>query len=178
MSSHHFISYSSVDARDFALKLMRAFESGPSPLPAWLDQRDLKPAIDWDKQLAEAIRACDSLIFVMTHHSVDSHSTCKQEWTRALKYKKPIIPILLHHDAELPFRLEPRQYIDFTGAFRPAVKKLRDHLVWLKTPPGVLYSLKDRLGDAHRDLRRAGNQQGRRDRRAGAAPVRCAGGSG
>jgi hypothetical protein len=134
MPSHHFISYSSVDARDFALKLMRALESRPSPWPAWLDQRDLKPGIPWDEQLAEAIRACDSLIFVMTRDSVDSLSTCKQEWTRALKYKKPIIPILLHSDAEMPFRLEPRQYIDFTGAFKPAVKKLREHLIWRKTP--------------------------------------------
>jgi TfoX/Sxy family transcriptional regulator of competence genes len=54
MSSHHFISYSSVDARDFALKLMRALESGLSPLRAWVDQRDLKPAVPWDEQLAEA----------------------------------------------------------------------------------------------------------------------------
>lgn len=153
----HFISYSTADAPDFALQLAEALETGQPALRAWVDKRELKPGMDWDEQLAEAIRGCDSLIFVMTCDSVDPRSTCKQEWTRALKYKKPIIPLLLQAGTDMPFRLEPRQYIDFSGAFDPALKKLREHLLWLKTPAGVLQSLQDRLGDARRDLRRAGD---------------------
>ncbi len=155
MPTHHLISYSVADATDFALRLCDALAAGPPPISMWLDKRQLIPGRDWDEQLAEAIRACDSLLFIMTRDSVEPTCTCTQEWTRALKYKKPVIPLRLHADAELPFRLEPRQYIDFTGNFDSALAQLRAHLQWLSSPAGVLQSLKDRLADAKRDLRRA-----------------------
>ncbi len=159
MSNHHFISYSSVDAKDIAIKLNDALEAGPPSIPAWLDKRDLKPGKDWDEQIVEAIRNCDSLIFIMTHDSVEPKSVCKNEWARALKYKKPIIPILLHADVEIPFRLENRQYIDFTGDFDTALAKLRNHVEWLASPEGTLQAMKDHLEDAHRDLPRATEEQ-------------------
>ena len=101
MSGHHFISYSSVDGLDFALRLNDDLTAGPPPYPAWLDKRRLQPGPDWDDQIAEAIRSCDSLLFVMTRDSVKRQSVCKHEWEYALKYKKPIVPLLLHHDAEI-----------------------------------------------------------------------------
>ncbi len=155
MPTHHFISYSNADAADFALKLCDALAAGPPQIPVWLDKLQLLPGRDWGEQLAEAIKICQSLIFIMTRDSVEPTCTCTQEWTRALKYKKPIIPLRLHADAELPFRLEPRQYIDFTGNFDAALAQLRNHLQWLSSPAGVLQSFKDRLADAKRDLRRA-----------------------
>jgi len=115
MNRHHFISYSSADAQDFALRLCDELAQGPPPNPVWLDKRELVAGGDWDDQIVEAIRDCASVIFVMTRDSVTSKSVCKKEWTRALKYKKPIIPILLHPDAEMPFSLEPRQHVDFKG---------------------------------------------------------------
>ncbi|MCP4256133.1 MAG: TIR domain-containing protein [Planctomycetes bacterium] len=155
MANHHFISYSRNDAEDFAIKLCDKLKSGPPSISAWLDQRELKPGIDdWDDQVVEAIRTCENLIFVMTRDSVESASICKNEWTRAKKYKKPIIPILLHEDAEIPFQLENRQYFDFSDDFDTALAKLRDHLGWLRSPEGKLQVLKDRLADANRDLQR------------------------
>ena len=32
----------------------------------WLDELDLRPAEDWDEQIAEAIKTCDGMIFVMS----------------------------------------------------------------------------------------------------------------
>lgn len=154
MSHHHFISYSVADAKDFALRLCDMLIAGPPEMPVWIDKREFVAGPAWDKQIVEAIRDCDSMIFVMTRDSVESNSNCNQEWTRALKYKKPIIPILLHDDAEMPFRLEPRQYVDFTGAFEPALARLRQSLQYLASPAGVLQEMKDRLADAQRDLRR------------------------
>src|SRR5262245_28869601 len=119
MTGHHFISYSSVDGKEFALKLHDALEAPPDKIPAWFDKRDLMPGSsqNWDTQLAEAIRDCASLLFVMTADSVDDKSVCKLEWSWALKYKKPVLPLLLDKRAELPFRLDGRQYIDFSQDF-------------------------------------------------------------
>jgi len=154
MANHHFISYSVADAPDFALKLCDELVAGPPAISAWLDKRDILPGQDWDKQIVEAIKTCHSLFLVMTKDSVEDESGCKNECTWAIKYKKPIIPILLHQEAEMPFQLGSRQYIDFTGEFQSALAKLRNHIKWLDSPAGRLQALKDRLTDANRDLRR------------------------
>jgi tetratricopeptide (TPR) repeat protein len=155
MSGHHFVSYSTFDGLDFAVRLCAAMESGSDPVRLWLDKRELQPGREWDEAIVEAIRTCDSLLFVMTYDSVDNASVCKLEWGRALKYKKPVIPLLLHADAEMPFRLGERQYIDFSSAFEPALDKLRQQLRLLASAEGLLQALQDRLADARRDLRRA-----------------------
>jgi len=161
MPNHHFISYSTIDAADFALKLCDALVAGPPSFQIWLDKRQLRPGEDWDEQLAEAIKVCESIIFVMTRDSVQPNCTCKQEWTRGLKYKKPVIPIRLHADAELPFRLEPRQFIDFTSNFETGLARLREHLQWLASSAGALQALKYRRADAQRDLQREKDPQQR-----------------
>ncbi|MEJ7654405.1 MAG: toll/interleukin-1 receptor domain-containing protein, partial [Chloroflexia bacterium] len=123
----------------FALQLADALADGVPPVRVWMDRRRLRPGEYWDEQLVEAIQECDALLFVMTRDSVRANSVCKQEWTRALKYKKPIIPIRLHRDAETPFRLEPRQHVDF-ARLRRRVKRLRENLVGGR-PAGVLREL-------------------------------------
>jgi tetratricopeptide (TPR) repeat protein len=159
--SRHFISYSSADGQEFALRLRDELEAGEPSFPVWLDRRDIQTGQDWDTEIVRALQGCPSLLFVMTLDSVEDASVCKNEWTRALKYKKPIVPIKLRADAEMPFRLDPRQHIDFTRAleseeeFDAALARLRLHLKWLASPAGALQALKDRLADAQRDLRRA-----------------------
>jgi tetratricopeptide (TPR) repeat protein len=150
-----FVSYSSVDGREVVLRLVDPLIAGPPPFSVWFDQRELQPGLDWDRQLVEAIRGCRAVLFVMTLDSVTDTSVCKREWIRAVKYKKPIIPLLFDPDAELPFQLEPRQYIDFTGSFDTAMAQLRQHLLWMDSPEGVLQALKERLEEAVRELPRA-----------------------
>ncbi|RNC67177.1 MAG: TIR domain-containing protein [Desulfuromonadales bacterium] len=155
MDRPYFISYSAVEARPFANQLCTELESGAPPFRVWFDRRDLRPGDDWDRQVADAISGCAGLLFVMTPDSVDDLSVCKPEWARALKCKKPIIPLLLRKEAELPFLIANRQFVDFSGVFADGLKRLRDHLVWLGSPEGVLHGLKVRMADAQRDLRRA-----------------------
>ena len=156
MPHHHFISYSGVDGLEFALKLCDDLQSGPPSFEAWLDKRRLQSgAADWDKQLEEAIRDCESLIFVMTADSVEDESVCKNEWVQALKYKKPILLVRFHATAGPPFRLNSRQFIDFTGNFETGLARLRKDLQNLTSPRGVLQAMQYRLSDAQRDLRRA-----------------------
>ncbi len=99
MDKFHFISYSAVDGFDLALRLCDELQIGPPSIETWLDKRRLQADADWDKQIVEAIRDCESLIFVMTRDSVEDASVCKNEWVQALKYKKPIVLVLLQHDA-------------------------------------------------------------------------------
>ena len=159
MPDFFFISYSSVDGKDFALKLANELQAGPPEIGVWLDERDLRPAEDWDEQIAEAIKKCKGMIFVMTLDSVSANSVCKNEWVRALRYKKPIIPVLLDPDAELPLRLGSREYIDFSRSFGSAVARLRKHLAWMDSPEGHLQALKYRRADAQRELPRARPEQ-------------------
>jgi tetratricopeptide (TPR) repeat protein len=152
---HHFISYSNFDGLDDALKLTDFLIAGPPSISAWIDKRNLQPIGDWDTQIDHAIRTCESLIFVMTRDSVEETSVCKNEWTQALKFKKSIVPIRIHPDINLPFRLNSRQFVDFSSNFDTGLASLRKYLQWLLTTEGQLQSLKYRLEDAQRDLKRA-----------------------
>jgi hypothetical protein len=149
-----FLSYSRVDAGEFALTLADRLTGGPPSYPVWVDQRDLHPGEDWDEQIVEAIRACRAVLFVMTADSVGPESGCKPEWVRALKYKKPVIPLRLHAEAELPYRLGSRQYVDCGGDVDAGLARLRGHLAWTSTPEGVLQELRTRLADAGMELPR------------------------
>src|SRR5260370_28217589 len=104
MAGHHFISYSSAEARDFAFKLHDELEAGQPHVPSWLDRRDIKPGQDWDTQIDEAIRDCAGLMFVMSMDSVENESVCKRKGIKALRYKKPIVLPAYHEGASPPFR--------------------------------------------------------------------------
>ena len=172
MSDFFFISYSSVDGKDFAMKLADELAAGPPSIPVWLDKRDLRPGEDWDEQVVEAIKTCKGMIFVMSADSVRPDSVCKNEWVRALKYKKPVIPLLLDRDAELPFRLGSREYIKFIGFFDSGLARLRKHLAWMDSRKGNSRpsSIASRMPSASCRVpnRTAGAHSGRH-RRAGAA---------
>jgi tetratricopeptide (TPR) repeat protein len=155
MDGRFFISYSRVDAAEFAGRLADWLVAGPPSYPVWLDVRDERPGLDWDNQIRDAIQACPGLLFLMTRDSVQDHSACKPEWVWALKYKKPVIPLRVHAEAELPFRLSSRQYIDFSGGFEVGLAKLRVHLGGMGSLEWVLQDLRNQMTEAERDLPRA-----------------------
>ncbi len=160
MGGQHVISYSGADARDFALVLCDRLEAGPPHVPVWLDQRDIPPGREWGSEIDKAIETCVSLLFVMSKDSIEEKSRCTNEWSRAVRLTKPVVPLLLHRDARRPLGLENHQHIDFSEwrdqrEFDQALAKLRNHLNWLESPAGVLRTLEDRLADAKREMRRA-----------------------
>ncbi len=162
MPRHHFISYSTKDAQEFAFRLHDKLEGGPPSIPAWLDKRDIKPGENWEQKIDEAIRDCHTLLFVMTPDSVDYRSVCYAEWSRALRFKRIVVPLLLDRRAVAPMRLQDRQWIDFSEDFDSALAQLRDHLNWLASPAGELHALKDRYTDAERDLARTDDDRDRK----------------
>jgi len=52
MPNPHFISYSSVDAKDFAIQLYDILKAGSPSIPVWLDKRDLKAGRDLEARIA------------------------------------------------------------------------------------------------------------------------------
>jgi tetratricopeptide (TPR) repeat protein len=150
---HCFISYSTIDGLDFARRLVNKLEG--SGISVWFDKDDLKPSMDWDIQIDHALKTCRMVLFVMTADSTHEKSVCRQEWSRALSFKKPIVPLWVQQDIDVPFRLQDRQRIDFRKSFDTGLANLRDYLEWLDSPDGVLQGYKDRLLDAERDLQRA-----------------------
>ena len=160
MEGHLFVSYSRIDGGEFALRLADELEAGPPSFAAWVDVREMQPGReDWDRQLVEAIKTCTAVLFVMTEDSVRDESGCKPEWVAGLRYKKPIVPVLAHSGAELPFRLSSRQFIDFSDSFDVGLAQLRRHLSWRDTPAGVLQDLRHRLADAEYELPRVASAQ-------------------
>ena len=159
MDGPYFISYSRVDAEDFARRLADQLVAGPPTYPVWLDARDLQPGGDWDTQIRDALQACGGVLFVMTADSVHDHSVTKSEWVWALKYKKPVIPLRAEAGAELPFRLGSRQFLDFSDGFDVGLARLRNYLGSVGSPKWVLRDLRDQLAEAERELPRAGPEQ-------------------
>src|SRR5262249_37699206 len=130
------------------------------PMPVWFDKLEkwrhrLRPGELWPEELAEGLRTCSGVLFLMTPDSVEPQSVCTQELMRARRYKKPIIPLQTDTKIEVPFLLEGREVISFGGLFEQGMERLREHLIWLASPAGVLRGLEQRLADADRDLRRA-----------------------
>ena len=77
----YFISYSRVDAEEFARRLADQLVAGPPSYPVWLDARDLQPGGDWDTQIRDALQACGGVLFVMTADGVQDHSVTKPQST-------------------------------------------------------------------------------------------------
>jgi TIR domain len=154
VGNHYFVSYSRLDCEEIARRLADKVTGGTPSYPVWLDVRDEQPGSDWDKQIRDAIRECQGLLFLMTPDSVRDYPGCEPEWAWTLKYKKPIIPLRFDANAELPFRLASRQFIDFATGFDEGLARLRDHFKWLTSPAGVLSQLRFRLADAERELPR------------------------
>ncbi|MCP4701869.1 MAG: tetratricopeptide repeat protein [Gammaproteobacteria bacterium] len=153
LDNHYFISYAPTDGDEFALTLHKALsEAG---VPVWLDLHDTRDfGLTKEEQIVEALQTCAGVLFIATADS--GHADCTAEWTRAIKYKKPVIPLRFAPDVELPHRLACRQAIDFFHAStldEASLKPLHQHLQWLNTPDGKLQQLKERFTDAQHDLR-------------------------
>jgi tetratricopeptide (TPR) repeat protein len=156
--SKQFISYSNRDGAELAFNLADELLIGVPPIETWVDKTNIRVGARWTTEIDEAIDACETLLFLMTKDSVQPDSVCEDECTRALRFKKPIMPLLFMRGLVPPLLLGTRQYIDFTGSRQVAMAKLRIHLRWLQTPEGLLAQLRDRLKDAERDLGSASDQ--------------------
>ncbi len=156
MSGHCFLSYSRIDGQALALSLYDALKGGPERFGVWMDHYDLGPG-DWPDQIEESIATCDSLLLLITPDSVSRSSNCREEWSYAIRCKKPVIPLIANLDVEVPYRLQNRQYVDLVTSFDSGLAKLRQYLRRLRSAEGQLEQLRLQLEDAERELTRPGD---------------------
>ena len=152
MRDYHFVSYSTVDSKNFVRDLNKELKTAVPPVHTWIDSNNINPGEDFAEAIEKAIPACTSFIYVVSPDSVAFKSECRRELDFALACKRPIVPVRIHLDARVPYRITNYQHIDFTGAFEAAVDKLKQHLVWLVSPEGVLNTLNKRLESAMHDV--------------------------
>ncbi len=118
-----FISYS---RKDYYFAESLAHHLIQRDIPAWLDAKDLKPGVDWARDLEVALDRCACFILVLSPDSVRSDNV-RQEWQRAQSQGKRII-VAEFRRARLPGELQDAEIVNFRGAFMPALETLATRL--------------------------------------------------
>lgn len=88
----------------------------------WTDYLSLVPGRPWAEQIEKGLQEADLLLLVVSPESVSSRSV-EIEWRHFLERKKRII-LLVFQAVPLPPELAGLEWVDFRGAFAPALKEL------------------------------------------------------
>jgi WD40 repeat protein len=130
-----FVSYSRED-KAFVEKLSQALEDrGQS---AWVDWEDIPPSARWRKEITDAIRSSDTLIFVVSPRSVAS-GPCRDELEEAARLNKRILPVIYKDvpSIRLPRIVADRNWVncrvgdDFDAAMDAITTALETDLEWV-----------------------------------------------
>jgi 8-oxo-dGTP pyrophosphatase MutT (NUDIX family) len=103
-----FISYARIDA-DFVDWLAASLHD--RGYAAWIDRKNIHPGEIWDDKIDAALRACSTMLLVLSPDSVASEAV-SEEWKFFLSEGKLVIPLLIR-ECRPHFRLAKLQYIDF-----------------------------------------------------------------
>lgn len=89
--SRVFISYSRTDIAFARLLYQSLQETGNE---TWIDWQDIPPSADWLAEIYEAIESSDTVVFIISEHSLQSE-ICSREVAHAAENGKRLIPIVL-----------------------------------------------------------------------------------
>ena len=122
-----FISYARVDTAQ-VVQIVEILRSGGHD--PWFDHR-LLPGQDWKQELHNAVAASDAIVYMLTPESVASE-WCQWEFADAVKLKKPVVPVLLREETQVPPVLSRFQFANFSSGVTPhSVAKLMGGLTQL-----------------------------------------------
>jgi len=110
MGNHVFVCYARLD-QAFVLRL--AGELRRKGVPVWVDQWDIAPGLDWDREIDRALYDCDRMMIVLSPVAVESREV-RAELRTALDAGKIIVPVL-HQECHIPRQLSLIQRVDFIG---------------------------------------------------------------
>jgi hypothetical protein len=88
----------------------------------WLDYLSLIPARPWLEQIHRGLDESELLLLVVSPESISSRSV-EVEWRHFLEHNKRII-LVIFQAVSLPPELANLEWVDFRGAYAPALKKL------------------------------------------------------
>jgi formylglycine-generating enzyme required for sulfatase activity len=120
-----FISYARID-KAYCIRVVDVLNAHT----IWYDQR-LYAGQNWWKEILRRLEWCDGFVYIISRDSLES-DYCKREFEIAQSMGKPIIPIVIHPDVNIPEHLLDVQYIDISGGLTVEnVKLLLDsvHLI-------------------------------------------------
>jgi hypothetical protein len=121
MDGGTFVCYAREDA-GFALTLAGDLKS--RGITIWVDRWNIQPGEDWDAAIDRALRACKTLVIVLSPPAVSSPEV-RGELRTALNLRTPILPVL-YRDCEVPRQLQNIQYIDARALERLPDAELHD----------------------------------------------------
>jgi hypothetical protein len=122
---HTFLCYARHDA-DFVLDLAARLEERGRAV--WVDQWRLAPGQNWDAEIDAALKACDTLLIVLSPEAVAS-SEVRGELRSALNLGKRVVPVL-YRPCEIPRQLQNTQVfpVEFGEMTEALVDALGDAL--------------------------------------------------
>ena len=126
----YFISYSRKDD-NFRTKL--AQELHAAGVNVWFDEKDISGGQRWTESITEAIKSCNSVIFIMSPQSINSRNVMN-EIRYATGHNRKIIPIM-YQQCDPPLDIISLNYIDFRENFNESFRKLLD-TVEVEVAPG------------------------------------------
>lgn len=114
MASPIFISYSRDDEPSAAYLENRLISDG---YKTFRDKSSIRGSMSWQTEIERNVKGCLLLLVLL------SPAACKSEWVMkeyslALFYRKPVIPLIIHPITEIPHQLQSLQCVD--------VSQLRD----------------------------------------------------
>lgn len=104
-----FISYARVD-KPYCVRIVETLDVHD----VWYDQR-LYAGQHWWREIMRRLEWCEVFLYLLSPESVNS-MYCKKELDVAMKLKRPIIPILIDAETEIPDYLDDYQYLDMSTA--------------------------------------------------------------
>ncbi len=102
-----FVSYARVD-KPYCIQIVDTLEAHDS----WFDQR-LYAGQNWWQEILRRLDWCEGFIYLLSPDSVASEY-CRKEFELAQSLGRPIFPILIHKDLNLPPSLAEVHYVDFS----------------------------------------------------------------
>lgn len=115
-----FISYARVDKPLVTQIAILLTDGGHN---VWFDHQ-LLPGQVWKQILLQQISRCDTFVYALSPESVASE-WCQWEFAKAIELGKPILPILLQKNTQLPETIRQYHYADFSDTVNPtAVARL------------------------------------------------------